>query len=93
MFNLSRYGYTVRALAKPDYRQHDQQLKFTKIDWLWHFFDYTEEIDAYDHRTEKAGLPIMMIIGTRKYPLVSGNLNTSTVCALHGKVGLLPYAP
>ena len=35
-----------------------------------------------------AGAYTMAIIGACKHPLVSGNLTTCTVCALHVKVGL-----
>jgi len=45
LFDLSRYRDAVRALTKPDYAKHDEQLEFAEIGWLRHFFDYTEEIN------------------------------------------------
>jgi hypothetical protein len=44
--DFPRYRHAVRILAEPNYREHDQQLKFTEIVFSGHFFDYTEEMVA-----------------------------------------------
>jgi hypothetical protein len=44
LFDLPRYRHAIRALAEPDDREHDQQLKFAEVIRVGHFFDYNEEI-------------------------------------------------
>ena len=42
-----RNRHAIGALAKPNHREHDRQLKFSEIIVSRHFFDHNEEI----HRT------------------------------------------
>jgi hypothetical protein len=48
LLDLLRYRHAVGILAKPDDREHDQQLKLAEVLSLGHFFDYTEEIGVRD---------------------------------------------
>ena len=46
LLDLTRYRHTICVLAEPYDHQHDHKLKFTEVESLRHFFDYSEEIDC-----------------------------------------------